>query len=314
MFEAASKLGTRISEEKILDLPISTLNWLRATVFEQILRQIERDKTHDYVISTHTTFRWRGYLIPAFEFFYLDEIKPDLYITIIDNVYDIKYRLEASAQWRGRLSLREILIWQDEEIFVTKMLANYQRKLHYIIALQEPEDILYRLMYEKNVKKAYLSFPITHVTMFDEYLKQVKEFRDKLRKILVVFDPMSINDMKILAEAQKAEKEGKKIVEITCSNGDKIAIPLEEIKNASKEVKFHTVKRDYMLIDQSDLIVVYYPVETMSPGVLSEMIYAFTNNKEVYALFGKEPSPFFEYYSSKIFKSEEELLRNLKNI
>jgi len=306
MFEAAKKLGREIKEEKILDIPQPTLDWLRAAVFEQILRRIYGDDKKDYVISTHAAFRWKKYLLPAFDFFYLNELSPDLYVTVIDDVFSIKYRLEANPQWKGRLNLREIAIWQDEEIFITKMLANYQRRPHYIIALKEPGETLYDLIYTDK-KRAYLSFPITHVRGLEEHLNDVKRFRDRLREYFVVFDPMTINDMEQLYKAKEACEKGSEKVVVEVNEGS-LELSVNEVLEAEEDIKSQTVRRDYLLIDQSDMVIVYYPIAVMSPGVLAEMIYGFSNNKDVYVIFtgSKGKSPFFEYYATRIFNSVEE--------
>jgi len=81
--------------------------------------EIEKDSKH-YIISTHASFRWHKYLLPAFDFFYLSKLSPDIFITIMDSIVDIKKRLENTKHWKGRLTLRDIIIWQDEEMFVTK--------------------------------------------------------------------------------------------------------------------------------------------------------------------------------------------------
>ena len=71
-----------------------------------------------------------------------------------------------------------------------------------------------------------------------------------------------------------------------------------------------TVARDYKLIKQSDLVVVYYPTTVLSAGVISEMIYAVANGKQVFAVWlpPTEPSPFFSYYCTEpIFRSTQAL-------
>jgi len=311
MFSTAKELGRIIREDKILDLSPSTLEWLRAVVFEKILKLVEKEEYEDHLISSHTTFRWKRYLMPAFDFFYLNQLAPDMYVTIVDGVAQIKTRLERHPQWAGKLSIREILIWQDEEVFVTKMLADYQRRSSFVIAREEPADILYKLMYTK-LKRAYLSFPITHVRGEEGYINEVRKFRDEVRKFLVVFDPMAINDMDLLQTAEIAKENGNEYIKVE-HKGMKLEIPVNEVLEAAEEIKFHTVKRDYMFIDQSDIVIVYYPVVAMSPGVLSEMIYAYTNNKHVYVVFEETSglSPFFEYYATKVFNNPDDLLSEL---
>ncbi len=301
MFEIAKKLGQNIKEEKILDLSELTLKWLRAVVFEQIIGEVEKEPGV-YIVSTHASFRWRRYLLPAFDFFYLNRLSPDLFITVIDSIVDIKRRLEETGQWRGRLTLRDIITWQDEEVFITKILAEYQRKPFYIIPRKQPPSTLYNIMFNKKMEKVYLSYPMTHVEDYESYVRRVNEFKEKLSKFFVVFDPGYIDDYELLVEAYKAISEKRKTVEI-----DGWEIPLKEVLEVEKDLRDQTVRRDFMLIDQSDAVVVYYTLPTLSPGVLSEVIYSFTNNKDVYIIFtpSSRISPFFEYFSTKIFFDED---------
>ena len=158
MFEKSRQLGIEIPEGKILDLDPFALNYLRAAIFEELLKEKKEfesysEKDKDLIISTHTCFRWKKHLVPGFNFYYLNQLNPDVYVTIIDNVHYIKARLESNPHWRGRLTLKDILIWRDEEVFVSEMLAQYQQKPHYIIAYSEPPDVLYNIIYNVEKKK-----------------------------------------------------------------------------------------------------------------------------------------------------------------
>ncbi len=308
MFKTAEDIGIQTSEEKILDLSPTTLRALRATVFEKILSITGRNG--NYIINTHACFRWKKYLTPAFDVYYLNQIDPDIYITIVDFIASTKARLDASRQWKGRLSLKELLIWRDEEIFITQTLAEYQRKPFYIIGREQPPETLYKLMFRPEMKKIYLSFPITYMRENEEKMREVQEFRDRLRENFIVFDPMTIKDLDITIDMQKAIGEGKDAFTVETDAGP-AEFTVEEVKMVEKDLADQTVARDYKLINQSDYVVVYYPVKLPSPGVLNEMNYGFSNNKKVYAVYPFETSPFFEYYSTRIFRSADELISYL---
>ncbi|MEM0093754.1 MAG: hypothetical protein QW753_05215, partial [Thermofilum sp.] len=82
---------------------------------------------------------------------------------------------------------------------------------------------------------------------------------------------------------------------------------------AVEDIRDQIVARDYQLINQSDMLVVFYPVRVLSPGVLSEIKYGYTHNKDVFAIFPHEgASPFFEYYTTKVFKDVDSLIDHLK--
>ncbi len=292
MLQKASDMGSPISREKILDLPSSSLEWLRGTVFEEIVRRAD---THENtIIATHTCFRWKKFLSPAFDTYYLGQLDPDFYVTITDDYDAIRRRLEETEQWRGRLQLWEILVWRDEEFFITNMLAEYYRKPHYLIAREDPPDILFNLMFRPDCKKAYLSYPITAIEKDQpERLEETQRFLTELRKHLVVFDPLAIKE---LERARRLYE--KQDVEIDA-----------EIMRILED---QTVARDYQFIDQSDMVIVYYPVREPSPGVLSELIYGFSHDKEVYMVFPYQISPFLQFYCTKIFSRGEDLIDYLQ--
>ncbi len=292
MLQKASDIGSPVSREKILDLPSSSLEWLRGSVFEEIVRKAA---SHDHtIIATHTCFRWKKFLSPAFDTFYLRQLDPDFYVTIIDDYDNIRRRLDETVQWRDRLELWEILVWRDEEALITKILAQNFRKPDYLIARQEPPDILFNLMFRSERKKAYLSYPITAIEKEQpEQLDRVGEFLAELREYLTVFNPLAMTELERARELVHGKDE-------------------EMTPELLRILEDQTVARDYQFIDQSDVVVVYYPVKQPSPGVLSELIYGFSHDKEVYMVFPYEISPFLQFYCTEIFKTGSELIDHLK--
>lgn len=297
MFKKAEELECPTSPEKILDLSPSSLRTLRAAVFEEILKETE--KVEHCIISTHGCFRWKNYLMPAFDVHYLNELQPDLYITVIDSILNVSKRLNESPAWKGRLSLKDILIWRDEEIFVTKMMASFQRKPYYVVAIEQPETTIYNLMFKPEMPKVYLSFPITLMIDDTQKMKEVREFRDKLREYFEVFDPLAVEDTE-LTYGTGANRDSEGEYCLSELNENFRLTPSERAK-----IEDQTVIRDYMLIDQSDIVVVYYPTDKTSPGVLCEIIYGSTNNKEVHAVFKERVSPFLKFHCTKVFADSE---------
>jgi adenylate kinase len=261
-------------------------------VFEEIVRKAGSHE--NTIIATHTCFRWKKFLSPAFDTYYLSQLNPDFYVTIIDDYDAIQRRLDETDQWRGRLQLWEILVWRDEESFITGMLAENFRKPHCVIARQEPPDILFDLMFKPERKRAYLSYPITAIEKEQpEQLDKVQDFLIELRKHLTVFNPLAMTELERARRLREKDDE-----QIT-----------REILRLMED---QTVARDYGFIDQSDMVIVYYPVREPSPGVLSELIHGFSHDKEVYMVFPYEISPFLQFYCIKIFPTGEELIDYLQ--
>jgi len=323
MFRKAEQLRVSIPENKILDLDPLALGFLRATIFEEVLSDIDEYKKddRDLIISLHASFRWRKVLLPAFDFYYLRKLEPDFYVTIINTVYRIResmYLKNDIKHWLERLSLKELLIWQDEEIFTTKIVADFQGVPHYIISGADTPYTLYKIIYDvekakkenrKPAKKAYLSYPMTMIRKNVDITSDKDALVEKLRENnVVVFDPAMVEDM-ILVELLNETADEK----IKPPDAE-VPIPRQEVEEAKQYIIEQTVIRDYRLIDQSDFVVVFYPVTELSAGVLSEMIYAFTHQKDVYAFFPHKISPFFKYYSTKVFEDISELVSFISNL
>jgi adenylate kinase len=309
MYEKAEEGGYPISEGKILDLPAFTLRSLRWSVFEDILRTID-DAEHT-IIDTHACFRWKKFVFDGFDYSYLSKLKPDIYFNVMDTIYSIKGRLELQKGWQGKHSLLELLIWRDEEAVLTRTFAEIQNKEFYHLFYDDPPESMFQIAFQSEVKKAYLSYPISFAT--PEQIQGVEVFRDALRKKIVIFDPLGNRDMSWLTAAAALKKQGETEIVIPFRYGDverTVIVPLEEIFEANDYLMDQTVNIDFMLIDQSDFIVVnYYDPDIHSPGVNNEMQYARSNGKDVYIYWPESRmSPFLERNITKHFKTQEELL------
>jgi len=309
MYKKSEELGYRIPNGTILDASERHLDYLRATVFEEIVRM--KDETENLLVNTHACFRWHKHLTKAFDYYYLNKLNPDLYITVTDTIYSIFGRLHRN-QWRGRNNLAELLAWRNEEEFVTKTFASIQRKPHFLLSRNEPPEILYNLIFEPGMKKAYLSYPISAAEK--ETLQKVQEVRDDIRKNLIVFDPMSIKDVDWLTLALARKKKGETSISIPFVDYDgstrETIIDIEELERVSVYLKDQTISRDYTLISQSDFVVVYYyNPDLPSPGVQREIRYAKDNGKSVYIYYPKDTmSPFQEMDITKHFQDEKEFI------
>lgn len=309
MYEKAEEGGYPISEGKILDLPAFTLRSLRWSVFEDILRTID-DAEHT-IIDTHACFRWKKFVFDGFDYSYLSKLKPDIYFNVMDTIYSIKGRLELQKGWQGKHSLLELLIWRDEEAVLTRTFAEIQNKEFYHLFYDDPPESMFRIAFQNEVKKAYLSYPISFAT--PEQIQGVEVFRDALRKKIVIFDPLGNRDMSWQTAAAALKKQGETEIEIPFRYGDverTVIVPIEEIFEANDYLMDQTVNIDFMLIDQSDFIVVnYYDPDIHSPGVNNEMQYARSNGKDVYIYWPESRmSPFLERNITKHFKTQEALL------
>jgi adenylate kinase len=260
--------------------------------------------------------------------YYLNQLRPDAFVTITDGILSIRQRLN-EERWR-RVTINNLLWWRDIERSATEMMAAWQRKPHYLIGRRQGPDTLYRLIFETDVPTAYLSYPMTHFEGSDLHAK-LEAFRQRLRELVVVFDPAAVDDYTLDLNAAVGFSDG--------SAGRGAAGSLAGVGGTShktgrardllldghpddadgtgrppnpenlEHVDGQIVDRDYKLIDQAQLVVVYYPTTTLSAGVICEMKDAIHRGKRVYAVWlpSTPPSPFFTRYCTRWFRDEEQL-------
>lgn len=283
LFEHADKVGIHLTPENILNTNPSAINAVRSAVFETILANLPRDlkQNNTVIISIHALFFWKKRFSRAYDRFYLSKLNPDMFVTFIEKATDAKKRLNVRDQWKPqKLSLQEILLWQNVEVEMTASWADIDRKPFYVIPVKQPSDTLFRLIFEPRVEPVYICMPITHIKKRSEFSK-VDEFVKELNKYFVVFNPLKIE--------------------------------LEQGK-FDLATYHQTVNQDlYWLIKQSKKVVAYFPKIISSPGVINELREAHETNKDVWLIYpSKVRSPFLIYFSSQIFETPKEFFKFLK--
>src|SRR5919197_2850772 len=100
MFHLARERGEELEEETILDVFPTALGAYRAAALERITSEV-RDLPPEeaWILVTHATFSWNYSLVPGLDVYYLNLLKPDLYVTITDGILAIRQRL-TEERWR----------------------------------------------------------------------------------------------------------------------------------------------------------------------------------------------------------------------
>ena len=306
MFQIAHDVSQEVEEETILDMFPRALMMLRAAALEKIASLCEGVERHpNWIINTHAVFRWKNTLISGFDPYYIRRLRPDLYVTITSGVQTLRNQLRGHARWE-QLSIEDLLVWREEEQFATEEMARVQRKPQYLLGRSAPAETLYRLLFEPQRRKVYLSYPIAHVESGAD--RGLASFKQRLADNMIVFDPGDVNDFAV--ERQPAGGNG------SLKLGDADADGPSEATGLGKRERGHIadqiVWRDYKLISQSDMVVVFYDAAVPSPGVVSEMNYALHGGKRVYGVWlpKAEPSPFFTRYCTRVFRSQDDLFQH----
>ncbi len=304
---------------RILDLPRPRLDALRRSVFKDILRIAE--KSENLLVNTHATFRWKHGLFPAFDYDQMSELNADLYVTLVDNMDAVHERLDRDHDVAH--TLKDILVWREEEMVVTEVLANILRRYgsYYVLArgaARDTAESLYRLMFEPWRRKVYPSFPMTHVMDMPEVLAEIDAFRDVLAEHFITFDPGDLDEKRLIYDATEAAKDGRDRFTLHI-NGRDVVFRVADVINVAGDIDGQIYARDFKLIDQADMIVSYIPElphgkPGLSSGVERELQHAFEATKEVYVVWRPqaEPSPFITETATRVFATTEEALKHFQ--
>ena len=299
-----------IGPGKILDIPIKRLSSLRRSVFKDIIAKAK--KAPNLIVNTHATFRWRHGLFPAVDFDQMRQLGADMYICLIDGVTALHIRL--IAEHSAEHTLKDLLVWREEEILGTEMLCKgIDEKIpFYCIARgaeKETTETFYNLVFETGSKKAYLSFPMTAVSDMENVKKEIDEFRRSMKQFFTCFDPGDLEESYLPYKAQQANQKKQNFVEVAAL-GQKVRLDLREVQQIESDINSQIYARDFLLIDQSDMIISFIPTladgrAAISSGVERELQHAHEAAKEVYVIWTarQTPSVFVTQTATKVFNN-----------
>jgi len=110
-------------------------------------------------------------------------------------------------------------------------------------------------------------------------------------------------------KAQRASQKGLDHVEVTAL-GRKVRLDLREVQQIERDINSQIYARDFMLIDQTDMIISFIPTlddgrAAISSGVERELQHAHEAAKEVYVIWTAKqtPSVFVTQTATKVFSN-----------
>jgi adenylate kinase len=305
-----------IAHGKILDVPMKRLSSLRRSVFKDIIAKAKNSA--NLIVNTHATFRWRHGLFPAVDFDQMRELGAEMYICLIDGVIALHKRLldEHSVEH----TLKDLIVWREEEIISTEMLCKGidERIPFYCLARgadEETTETFYRIVFEGAESKAYLSFPMTHIDDMENVKEEIDEFRRLMKQYVTCFDPGDLEESYLPHKASEAARKGEDFVEVTAL-GQRTRLSLHEIQQIERDINSQIYARDFMLIDQSEMIISFIPAlvdgrAAISSGVERELQHAHEAAKEVYVIWTakQKPSVFVTQTATKVFADADIALK-----
>ena len=310
-----------VAPGRILDLPLSRLQSLRRSVFKDVLAAWSESK--NVLVNTHATFRWRHGLFYAFDYDQMKALDADLYVTLVDNVDRIHYRLTRDGY--ADHTLKDLMVWREEEILATELLSQIvgAHGQFYILARGHddlapegsPAEALARLLDHPQSRKAYLSFPMSHVNGSGAILAEIESFRRAMKRHFVCFDPADVEEKDLCALALQAVEAGQRTIEAG-PPGRKVAMAASEVVGIIPDIDGQIYARDFKLIDQADMIISLIPEleggrPGLSSGVERELQHAHEATREVFVIWRPrvEPSPFVSETATRIFRSIDEAVK-----
>ena len=309
---------------RILDLPLSRLHALRRSVFKDIVT--ESAGQPNMIVNTHATFRWRHGLFRAYDFDQIEQLEPDLFICLVDNAEVVHHRLMAEHTLDA--TLKDTMVWREEEIMATELLARAVGCGNDFYVISRGRDKVTaescrRLVTHPEMRKVYPSFPMSHVVDMPDILADINDFRDALSHHFIAFDPGDVDEKLLLDRALEAVKEGVDFIEgaVVREDGtqETFAVSVKQTLDCARDIDGQIYARDFLLIDQSDMICSFIPelpggLPGLSSGVERELHHAFEHGKEVYVVWKpeKNPSPFITETATKVFASVEDALSHFE--
>jgi adenylate kinase len=310
-----------VAAGRILDLPLSRLRSIRRSVFKDVLAACRQ--SGNVIVNTHATFRWRHGLFYAFDYDQMKALGADLYVTLVDSIDRIHYRLARDGYTNH--TLKDVMVWREEEILATELLSQILggHGQFYILARGadglapegSPAEALARLLDRPQPRKAYLSFPMSHVNGSSSILAEIESFRRTMKRHFMCFDPADVEEKELCALALQAVEAGQRTIQ-TGPPGQEVALEAAEVVGIIPDIDGQIYARDFKLIDQADMIISLIPEldggrPGLSSGVERELQHAHEATREVFIIWRPrvEPSPFVSETATRIFPSVEEAVK-----
>jgi len=152
---------------------------------------------------------------------------------------------------------------------------------------------------------------MTAVEDMENVKNEIDEFRHTMKQSFICFDPGDLEESYLPLKAQRASENGLDYVEVTTLGRKvrrKVRLDLHEVRQIERDINSQIYARDFMLIDQAEMIISLIPAlddgrASISSGVERELQHAHEAAKEVYVIWTAKqtPSVFITQTATKVF-------------
>jgi len=308
--------ATDVAPGRILDLPLSHLTSLRRGVFRDILAACQEHP--NVLVNTHATFRWRHGLFYAFDYDHMEALAADIYLVLVDNVDRVHFRLRRDGHVDH--TLKDLMVWREEEILATELFSQiFHGHGRFYIMTRGSDDstaeALVKLLFRPDIKRAYLSFPMSHVPDSPHAVAQIESFRREMKRHLVCFDPSDLDERHLCKLALTAAEAGHRTIEVADA-GRPATLETNQVLDIIADIDGQIYARDFKLIDQAEMIISFIPElgdgrPVISSGVERELQHAHEATRDVFVIWTARmaPSPFVTETATRVFSSVGEALK-----
>jgi adenylate kinase len=202
------------SLESFLPGNISVTDLLGAEVQDGLKRQkwknaasamkarIEEDDCRINFIAFHATYNRQNRIMSFFDLPILKEFKPELLITLIDDVYsiweEVNFDREKELMTNSYFTLADLANWRWSEVMTSDHIAVELDCPSYVVSINHPISMLYKLvMHRSDNLIVYACVPISSTRNDPLKREEINKHREEIHGRYIVFDPLTI-DEKIL--------------------------------------------------------------------------------------------------------------------
>lgn len=316
IYEVEEKANLKSPIEDFLDEHDDS--WKRSTWWNSLelintAANRKRRKPKHVFLLLHNFFYRKGRFFSYVNYQKLKNFKPDIFITLIDDIFDIWLRIkrrEEQLTTRARFTLEELLLWRDIEIKATDVIATNLNIPHFVMSVKHSVKNFHRLIFSRNKHPlVYACIPISNTRTQPSRRQEIDRFRNAIAKCFTIVDPLTIDELRIQNKAvwnSLTELNGMcKFLSMRWPLSPKPslgapAIPPEELPRQQSEnpcQKFsqteidnlyeviwqQIIYRDFILVAQSNCLAAYRPfypkpdcskMVTMSGGMSEEISHA----------------------------------------
>ena len=149
-------------------------------------------------------------------------------------------------------------------------------------------------------------------------MDEIDEFRRRMKRSFICFDPGDLEEAHLPTLARQAREQGLEQIEVTAAQRT-VRLDVDEVLQIERDINSQIYARDFLLIDQADMIISFVPAlpdgrAAISSGVERELQHAHEAAKEVYVIWTakQHPSVFVTQTATRVFSTVAEAMEFLQ--